>query len=226
MKKIVTLIILLSIITSVCAEQLSTKKAVLLSALVPGLGEIYTKDYTKAGIFLSTELAIIFSYMRLKSETEWAIKSYEQFAYSKADIPKNSSDRYYQRIQDYFSSEEYNESVISFARNVYLSANSPYYNPAYYYEYLDLYLIPDEQAWDWQNNKNWYKYKDLRREKQDFEILMNFTFGAAILNRIVSIIDSAISVKKVNRKNSLLGNLVIEPDWKKKGMRISYEYNF
>ena len=55
---------------------------------------------------------------------------------------------------------------------------------------------------------------------------MNFTFGAAILNRIVSIIDSAISVKKVNRKNSLLGNLVIEPDWKKKGMRISYEYNF
>lgn len=226
MKKIATLIILLSIITSVSAEQLSIKKAVLLSALVPGLGEIYTKDYTKAGIFLSTELAIIFSYIRLSSETEWAIKSYEQFAYSKADIPQNSSNKYYQLIQDHFSSDEYNENVISFARNVYLSANSPYYNPAYYYDYLDSYLIPDEQAWDWQNNKNWYKYKDLRRNKQDFEILMNFTFGAAILNRIVSIIDSAISVKKINRNNSLLGNLVIEPDWKKKRMRISYEYNF
>ena len=226
MKKIATLFILLSIITSVSAEQLSIKKAVLLSALVPGLGEIYTKDYTKAGIFLSTELAIVFSYIRLSSETEWAIKSYEQFAYSKADIPKKSSGKYYQLIQDYFSSEEYNENVISFARNVYLSANSPYYNPAYYYDYLDSYLIPDEQAWDWQNNRNWYKYKDLRRKKQDFEILMNFTFGAAILNRIVSVIDSAISAKKINRKNSLLGNLIVEPDWKKKGMKISYEYNF
>ena len=99
-------------------------------------------------------------------------------------------------------------------------------DPQSYEEYLEKYLIPEDMEWDWENNKNWYKYKDLRHVKQDYEIYSNFTLAAAILNRIVSAIDSALSAKKLNEKGKYLGKLSFQPDWNKKGMIINYEYKF
>jgi len=87
-------------------------------------------------------------------------------------------------------------------------------------------MIPENMTWDWENNKNWNRYRDLRRDKQDYEIYANFALAAAILNRIVSVIDSAISIKNFNKHNNILSNLSIDPDWKNRGIRINYEYKF
>ncbi len=226
MKKHVVIILVLISIFALNAEELSLRKGIVFSAVAPGLGQIYSKNYTKAGIFLTTEIAILFSYFRFKAEKDWAIDSYQKFALNITETPLNSDDNYYQVIQDYMSSEDYNSGVESFARNIFLTTSSPYYNPSSYYEYLDQHLVPADLAWDWQNNKNWTRYQSLRRDKQDYEIYANFVIAAMILNRLVSVVDSAISIRNYNKANSLLGNLQFKPDFKKKGIKVSYEIKF
>ncbi len=225
MKRVLLLIILITIISSLAAEEKSMRKSIFMSAIAPGLGELYLGEYTKAGIFLGTEMAIIFAYFRLKDETEWATDSYKTFASSKAGISGNQNDSYYQLIQDYQSSSEYNASVMVYARNVYLSANSPYYDPDSYYQYLDAYLIPDNMQWDWETDQNYKKYRDLRREKQDLEIYTNFAFAAAILNRVISVIDTAMTARKLKKKYKY-GEITVVPDFSKKGFKLNYEYKF
>jgi len=223
MKKILLLFFLLIISFNLFSQQLSARKAMLYSAILPGLGEIYTKNPTKAGFFLGAEFAILFSYFRFKSETEWKIDSYEQFAFANAGIPENSSDDLYQDAQDYISSEEYNARIILAARNYFLIY---YHDEEAYQEYLNLHLIPEDEGWDWETGKNWSKFKKLRRQKQDLEICANFAVAGLILNRLVSVLDSAISAKKYNKQNKYYGKLTVAPVWENKGLKIGYEYKF
>ena len=223
MKKVILITLLFYLTATVYCKKVSTGKTVLCSAVVPGMGELYLKEHNKAVFFFGAEAAIIFSYLRLKSETDWAIDSYMQFAHAKTDVPKNSDDSYYQIIQDYFSSDKYNESIIRDARNYYLIYKN---DPLAYEEYLEKYLVPEDMEWNWQNNTNWLKYKELRRDKQDLELYAKFTFAAAILNRIVSVIDTAISAKKINKAGKSYGELSFNPDWDKKGIKVNYEFHF
>jgi len=223
MKKTIILLLLISLSLSLAGKELSVKKAMLFSALVPGLGEVYTQNYSKGTFFIAAETAIIFSYFRMQSERDWAINSYKQYAFSIVGVSKDMDDAYYQLIQNYMSSEEYNDDIIRDARNYFLIYNT---DPEGYEEYLETYLIPEANSWHWDNNNEWSEYIKLRLKKQDYEIYSNFAFAAAILNRIISVIDSAMEVKKFNRSGQYLGKLSVQPDWNKKGMNINYEYRF
>ncbi|MDP8268549.1 MAG: hypothetical protein P9L97_07470 [Candidatus Tenebribacter davisii] len=223
MKKIVFIFLLIAVSLNIFGKELSVKKAMLYSAVVPGLGEMYSQKYSKGAVFLAAETAIIFSYFRMQSEREWVINSYKQYAFSIAGVPKDMEDSYYQLIQNYASSEEYNDDVLRDARNYYLIYNT---DPEGYAAYLETHLIPDENSWHWDNTGEWIKYIDLRQKKQDYEIYSNFAFAAAIINRVMSIIDSAVEVKKFNRSGQYLGKLTVQPNWKKKGIKINYEYRF
>lgn len=223
MKKAILLAIILIFCISLAAEQKSIRKAMALSVVLPGAGEIYAHEYSKAAVFLSLEAAAIFTYLRLQNERQWAVKSYKQFAFGIADIPKDREDFYYQLLQDYISSDLYNESIIRDARNYFIIYNN---DPVGYEEYLDKYLVPEEMSWDWENDRNWYKYRALRRNKQDMEIYMKFAFAAVVLNRLISMIDSAVSAKRYNQKNEAFGSLMIYPDLTRKEIKINYEYRF
>lgn len=218
---LILLIILLSL--SLASKDVSVKKAMFYSALVPGLGEIYTQNYTKGAFFLAAETAVIFSYLRLQNERDWAINSYKQYAFSVVGVPKDMDDDYYQLIQNYMSSEEYNDNIIRDARNYFLIYNT---DPEGYEAYLEANLISEEDSWHWDNNDQWMSYRNLRLRKQDYEIYTNFAFAAAILNRIISVIDSAVEAKRLNRSRQYFGKLSVQPDWNKRGMKINYEYRF
>ncbi len=223
MKKILLLLLLTILFTNLTAEAKSTRKAMLFSAVLPGMGELYTDNYSRAATFLVLEAATWFAYFRLKSERQWALNSYKDFAHSIAGVPKDSKDWYYQLLQDYPSSENYNESIIRDARNYYLI----YLNdPVAYEEYLNKYLIPEDKTWDWENNRNWYKFRDLRRDKQNMEIYMKFAFAAAVINRFVSVIDSAVMAKRFNKSQKNLGTLQIYPDLVNVGFKVNYEIKF
>lgn len=223
MKKLSILIILLLAALSLSAQQKSTRKALALSALVPGLGELYTKDYNKAAVFLTLEAATVFSYFRLQAERQWALNSYKQFAFSIAGISKDSEDWYYQILQDYRSSDIYNESIIRDARNYFLIYKN---DPIAYEDYLNKYLVPEDLDWDWETQKNWYHFRSLRRDKQNMEIYMKFAFAAAIVNRFVSLVDAAISAKLFNDKSTRQGQLSVTPDYAGGGFSINYEFKF
>lgn len=223
MKRCFLIFILLLMLMELSAQQKSIRKAIVFSALVPGLGEIYTQNYNKAAVFLTIEAATIFTYFRLKDERGWALNSYKQFAFSIAGTPKDSKDWYYQILQDYRSSAVYNESIIRDARNFYLIYKN---DPAAYEDYLNNYLVPEDQAWDWETEKNWFKFRSLRHDKQNMEIYMRFAFAAAIVNRFVSLVDAAISAKRFNNEYKNLGQLSVTPDFMKGGFFINYEYKF
>ena len=223
MKKALLTLLLLAICFVLAAQQKSIKKAILYSAILPGAGEIYTKNYNKAAVFLAVEAANIFSYLRLKDERQWAMNSYKQFAFSITNTPKNSEDSYYQVLQNYISSDLYNESVLRDARNYFIIYRN---DPVGYEEYLDKYLVPADQTWDWGNDKNWYKFRELRRDKQDMEIYMKFAFAAAVVNRFISVIDSAVSAKRYNKKGQTVSKLTVYPDIFKQEIKVQYEYHF
>ena len=223
MKRTLLILIIILLSLSLAGKDVSVKKAMFYSALVPGLGEMYTQNYSKGAIFLATETAIIFSYIRMQSELDWAKRSYKQYAFSVADVPTNMDDEYYQLIQNYMSSEEYNDNIIRDARNYFLIYNT---DPEGYEAYLEANLISEEDSWHWNNNDQWISYRSLRLKKQDYEIYTNFAFAAAILNRIISIIDSAVEARKLKRSGQYLGKLSVNPDWNKKGIEINYEYRF
>jgi hypothetical protein len=219
MRKFLITLLLLSVF-SVALAQVSTGKAALFSLAVPGSGHLYLEDYNKGGIYLGAELAIILSYLRLNAEKEWKIDSYQYFAQNKAGLNSESSDYIYQKAQDYMSLEDYNNGVIQTARNYFLIGLE---DKDAYETYLSNNLLPEENSWHWDNARDWQKYKDLRREKQDLEIYANFAIAAAILNRIVSTIDAMVTSKHIKDK---LENLTIKPDFEQKGMQVSYEINF
>lgn len=205
------------------AETVSTRRAMLYSALVPGLGEMYLSEYTRGGIFLGAEVLIMASYFRLNKEVDWKIRSYELYANRYADVSLGSSDSYYRLINNYISSEQYNAEIELYLRNRYIVYEN---NPELYNYYRDRYLISEEDGWEWDSREVWLAYREIRREKQKLEILANFAIGAAVLNRLISVIDSALIARSVNRQSTVLTNLSVEPDFAKKGYMVSYEFKF
>lgn len=219
MKRISILALILVLVCSTLLAK-STLKALALSAALPGAGELYMGDYTKGGIFLGTEAAIIFTFVRLQQERQWAIDSYKEFALSKAGIATNNEDWYYQKIQDWESSDRYNQSIYRDARNYYLIYQN---DPEGYQTYLDEYLVPDDMAWDWDTDANWKAYRAMRRDKQNYEIYQNFAVAALILNRLVSVVDITVNLPRYKK---LAEGLSVTPDFARNGVQIRYEYRF
>ncbi len=94
MKKIILIFLLISLSLALIGKEVSVKKAMLYSAIVPGMGEMYSQNYSKGAMFLAAETAIIFSYFRLQSERDWAINSYKQYAFSVVGVSKEMDDDY------------------------------------------------------------------------------------------------------------------------------------
>lgn len=221
-KKIGLALLLLTLILPLVAEEknkYSYKKAILLSALVPGSGEVYLHKYTKAGILFASELTVLFAYLRMNSQTAWAENSYMDLAYSKAGIKKNGSKEEYSLAASWFSSEEYNNYLDMKARNYYLLYHN---DPDAYQAYLDANQISEDKAWEWDTKGNWTKYKQYRIDKQNYKIYANLVASGFILNRLFSILDSVITIKRINKKGRLRASL----DLRKKGIKIKYAYKF
>lgn len=225
MKKIILFTLLLFLFTGLAADVYSTKKAMMLSAISPGMGQFYTKNYTKGAVFLVADLSIWFALARFNYEEKLAVDKYKTYALNVGGVEAVPSKEYYQTIQKYQSSRDYNMNVERFARDYYLIINN---DPVGYEQYLESNLVPEEYTWDWKNAKNLATYQDLRRDKQDLEIYSNFAIAAVIINRVISVIDAVKSTKKINlhSNNTSSGKLRIEPDWANIGMSVSYEYKF
>lgn len=199
-------------------ETKSVKKAMLLSAVLPGLGQIYNDKETKAGVFLATEASIWFAKYRFNQEVETETNSYKRYAYQVAGVPLSSSNQKYNEIQNYVSSSEYNDDVLRYARNRYLVYE---YNPDLYQEFLDIYLLEGEDCWDWKTKDNLLSYKSIRKRKQQNEIYSNFAVSALIINRLISVIDAAVTTNKMNKHR-----IYTAPQTNGKGLGLYYEIRF
>lgn len=216
---LVCLIITLSISI---IEAKSVSKAMLLSAILPGTGEIYSGNIAKGITFMTADMVILYNANRYGNEVDWLDKSFKQYAYAKADIPKNRSSDYYELLHNWKSSEEYNNYYEMLARNYFLIVNS---DPDAYNEFISTHSYTGDTAWRWKSNKDWKQYRQIRKDKQTMIMNQKLAIGAAIVNRLISVIDAAIVTKAVNRK-TIQTSVNVSPDFQSNGFVINCSLEF
>ena len=211
--------IVLTAITTLPAKSLP--QAMLMSAVLPGAGEIYASSLTKGMIFATADVVILFSAWHAGGEINRLDSSFKQFAYAKADIPLDSSGEYYKLLHRYNSSAIYNAEVELYFRNLGLIR---YNDPDYYSDRILLYSIPSEDAWQWENEADWKKYRSIRKDKQTQVMNRKLAIGAAIANRVISVLDTAFLVKRQNKR--LQPSFSITPDFINNGAVFSCSLEF
>ena len=219
-KKYFMIVILLVFLTNLFAEpEKSALKAMAMSAVFPGSGQMYLGNSTKAGIFMATDIIIIGSYVRFNKERNIATDNYKMYANVKADLRRGTSNDIYALASKYRSSDEYNNFLAQDLQN-YLIAG--WITQKEQEDYYEMHKIKDEDKWNWEYDSHFREYRTIRSDKQMFELYGNLAIGALMLNRIISMLDATIFSNRINRENKLYSM----PDFEKKGISLIYEYKF
>ena len=164
----------------------STSKAMLLSLLLPGAGELYAGNGTGSHIFLGLEGSIWTGFFAFRTYGSWKKTDYKGYAALHASVNLDSkTDDYFENITYYDTRDQYNQ----FAR---------------LYHGADATIYPENDFWNWnwdsQDSKG--RFRDLRNQSKTAYRRALFMVGLAAVNRIVSVLDAVRSVKKFNRKLS------------------------
>lgn len=153
-------------------------KAGLLSAVLPGAGQFYNKQKSKAYIMFGVEVAIWTAYFVFDEQGDQRMKSATEWAGLYAGTSGDHENSYWQNVGQYMDSDAYNESRLREARAL---QEEP---PA---------LVSGPDSWQWVNEDRLQSYGSLRAEgnsaydKRDFMILF------AVLNRAVSVVDAVLN---------------------------------
>ena len=70
----ISLMLIVSMGSLLAENAKSVKKAVLFSAVLPGTGQLYAGNQSKAGIFFATEAALWFGKTRFDAEKKWTME--------------------------------------------------------------------------------------------------------------------------------------------------------
>jgi hypothetical protein len=215
----VLLILILLSIVSISGK--SVKQAMLMSALLPGTGEIYAGNLTRGVSFITADVVILYSANRYSKEVDWLTDSYQQYANTKAGCPSGMSADYYKLLHNWQSSDEYNSAVEMYFRNLGLAR---YNDPFYYNSEIETYHLDSAEGWQWNSIADWKKYKSIRKDKQTQILQKKMAIGAAIANRVISVIDSAVLTKRYNKR--FKPSLSVTPDFINDGAMLSLNLEF
>ena len=197
----------------------SAVNAMLMSAVFPGSGQMYLGKTTRGGVFMAADIVSLFALFRFNKEKNIAIDNFQMYAYANAGLRKGVSNDIYSIAHNYKSSNEYNKFIEMQARNWYLIIQN---NQAAFDDYMERNRIKPEDSWNWESDFHLSEYRSIRTDKQSYEIYENFAFGALLINRVISVIDSAIQTGRVNRS----GQVYAMPDQSGRGISLNYEYKF
>lgn len=221
MKKTIILLLITLTIVSVSADKVhSAKLSFAMSAVIPGSGDFYARNYEKGSIALIREIALFASFFHFENQAEHFDNSSKIFANKILGVPTNSNSDYYDLISKQVASDQYNENVRLNAQNYYG------YGTAGYYEFVDNYRISEEQAWDWESSENLQKYKKYRADKQKSKQHSSFVVGSIIVNHLYSAISSAVKTNSNNKEFLRNHSLNLQPDVLNQGVSLNYEYKF
>ncbi|MEO0216607.1 MAG: hypothetical protein ABIL70_04445 [candidate division WOR-3 bacterium] len=166
---------------------------ILASAIMPGWGELILERKNEARTFFIIEGSLWFSYYTFN----WAGKNLEHasraFAVEHAGAnPARRDAEYFDHLEDYISSEEYNLIVERDA--------SLYYpdDPQAQQEYISEHGYFGEDQWQWDTVVNQIFYWEKRKSARENFRRATFMTGFMIINRIVSVINVAVFKHETN----------------------------
>ncbi len=168
-------------------EKKSTGIAILLSAALPGMGELYAGDYSTGKYFTAAEVALWATAFGMSSYSTWQENNFKNFAKAKAGVQGDSFDSdYYANMANYNSVDEYNNEM------------------AFNRDYKSMYDA-NARYWKWNTVSDRKTYRTMWVSSRQANNNVRFATGAMILNRIVSVINA---VRLVTAHNKSLQNTV------------------
>jgi hypothetical protein len=150
-------------------------KAGLLSLILPGAGQFYNGDRTKAFVFAGVEAAVWASYLTFHIQGENRTDTYREYAGIYAGITGEHNDRYWQSVGRHMDSDAYNEAVRREARAL---GEEP------------AALVTGDQVWQWRTSSNLRTYQELRADANRAYDRRDFMILFAIVNRAVAVFDA------------------------------------
>lgn len=176
-------------------NQKSLKKAFFLSLVLPGLGEWYAGSKGEGKFFLFIEGGIWTYYGVNKIQGNILRGEYKAFAGLNANTnPDGAPDQYFKDLGLFWSSDSANERIRRDAREQFPD------NPQAQQEYINSRIYTGEREWEWRDKNSFRTYKDMRVSSLKAYHRAGYSFGFALLNRLISGIEAIRLTRNLNRE--------------------------
>lgn len=183
-----------------------SSKNILLSLVLPGLGEWIAGEKGRAKIFMSFELGLWASYFGIREYANVLERDYLTFAAVHAGVDtRGQAKQYWIDIGNAANIYSFNEK-----RRIDRNLGATYPETEKYF-------------WQWDNEANRVEYSDLRDKQDNWKQIGTFMIGGMILNRIVSAIDIIRLVRR--HKKASTGMIESEKDRRYSYLHWSYHQN-
>ena len=156
-------------------------KAGVLSAILPGAGQFYNGQKSKAYIMVGVEAAIWTAYFVFDAQGDARMESSREWAGIYAGTSGGHENSYWQSVGHYMDSDAYNESLLREARALEETATG---------------LISGNDAWQWVNVDRKNGYSKLRADGNSAYDRRDFMILFAVVNRAVSVVDAVLNAGK------------------------------
>lgn len=160
----------------------SLVKAILLSALMPGAGEYYVGNKSKAKYFFTADILTWFGFAAYRTYGNWKKDDMIKFAADRASASlEGKSDEFEDWVGFYDDIDDFNQAG---------RETDP-----------DRAFLPDTPSnhWRWQSKTDRTTYIDIKGDYRMYHRNANFMLGVALVNRIISVIDVVRDVRSYRR---------------------------
>ncbi len=157
--------------------------AILFSAILPGMGELYADSYSSGKYFTIAEGSLWGIYFGMSTYSGWLKNQYIAYAASTGGVnTQNKGSDYYSTIGAYTNLDEYNNAMALQG-----SFNQMWDNSYY---------------WNWKTENERKAYRNLWSSSEQARNNLRFVVGALILNRIISVINAARLTAAYNKRQT------------------------
>jgi hypothetical protein len=185
-------------------EGKSMRKALLLSALLPGAGQHYLGNHARARTMYVAEAGVWTAFTLFRVQGGMREDRYQEIARIYAGVEGERSDDYYKILSFYPTSEDYNVDVMREARLLYPDDRE---RQLAHFE-ANGYFGPD--AWAWTDLSMQDEFEWTRTKSKESYRRSVLTTGFAVLNRLVSVIDVYLTFRLDSRQESRIPTLRVE----------------
>lgn len=174
--------------------RLSPLKAVVASAVMPGWGESLAGRPERSKLFLGVESAIwaTFAYYRIQADQRQDRQV--EFAHTQAGAPEDQDSDYYEHIGLWLSLQEWHDIVRQDARLRFpddAAAQQAFFEANKRYD--------EGQSWSWADDDARTSYRRLRSKAERSYRNARLAAGAALFNRLASVVDALAVTRSHNR---------------------------
>ena len=184
-------------------DRKSVSRAMLYSALLPGLGEHYVGNRKKARYFFAVEAISWLGFLSYHTYGKWREDDYINFACERSGAQlEDKDDLFRDWVGFYDDIDQFNEyGRVQDRERPYLVDN-------------------ESNHWRWSSPADKSAYREIKNSSREAFRHRDFTVGLMILNRIVSVIDAVHDARKSRR---LFGDATPSADSERFGYRLDID---